>query len=82
MLRIPKRVGFRHLYQSTRHARNRSGLDVLESIRDARPPHQRLSVHEHQILLMLPRGMSLTHIGDEMMISVMTPLSRPPLPDV
>ncbi len=82
MLRIPKRVGFRHLYQSTRQARNRSGLDVLESIRDARPPPQRLSVREHQILLMLPKGMSLTHIADEIMISVKTPLSRPPSPDV
>lgn len=40
--------------------------------RDERPPHQRLSVREHQIMLMLLRGMSLTHIGDEMMISVKT----------
>lgn len=40
--------------------------------RDSRPAHQRLSVREHQIMLMLLRGMSLTHIGDEMMISVKT----------
>ena len=39
---------------------------------DARPPHQRLSVREHQIMLMLCRGMSPTEIGDEMMISIKT----------
>jgi DNA-binding NarL/FixJ family response regulator len=39
---------------------------------DERPPHQRLSVREHQILLMLLKGTSLTVIGEEMMISVKT----------
>jgi DNA-binding NarL/FixJ family response regulator len=39
---------------------------------DERPPHQRLSVREHQILLMLLKGTSLTIIGEEMMISVKT----------
>jgi len=40
--------------------------------RDARPLHQRLSTREHQVMLMLLKGMSLTEIGDEMMISVKT----------
>jgi len=39
---------------------------------DERPPHQRLSVREYQIMVMLLRGMSLTDIGREMMISVKT----------
>jgi DNA-binding NarL/FixJ family response regulator len=40
--------------------------------RDDRPLHQRLSTREHQIMLMLLKGMSLTDIGEEMMISVKT----------
>ena len=40
--------------------------------RDARPPHQRLSVREHQVMLLLLKGVSLTEIGEEMMISVKT----------
>jgi DNA-binding NarL/FixJ family response regulator len=39
---------------------------------DARPAHQRLSVREHQIMLMLLKGMSVTAIGEEMLISVKT----------
>jgi DNA-binding NarL/FixJ family response regulator len=39
---------------------------------DQRPPHQRLSTREHQIMLMLLKGMGLTEIGQEMMISVKT----------
>lgn len=39
---------------------------------DHRPAHQRLSTREHQIMLMLLKGMSLTDIGEEMMISVKT----------
>ncbi|MET3179731.1 UNVERIFIED_ORG: DNA-binding NarL/FixJ family response regulator [Variovorax guangxiensis] len=39
---------------------------------DMRPPHQRLTTREHQIMLMLLKGMSLTHIGEEMLISVKT----------
>ena len=39
---------------------------------DTRPPHQRLTMREHQIMLMLLKGMSLTHIGEEMLISVKT----------
>lgn len=39
---------------------------------DARPLHHRLSTREHQIMLMLLTGMSLTDIGEEMMISVKT----------
>lgn len=39
---------------------------------DSRRPHQRLSTREHQIMLMLLKGMSLTDIGEEMMISVKT----------
>lgn len=40
--------------------------------RDARPQHQRLSVREHQVMLLLLKGVSLTEIGEEMMISVKT----------
>jgi DNA-binding NarL/FixJ family response regulator len=40
--------------------------------RDERPPHQRLTVREHQIMLMMLKGMSLTDIGAEMLISVKT----------
>jgi DNA-binding NarL/FixJ family response regulator len=39
---------------------------------DRRPPHQRLSTREYQIMLMLLKGMSPTDIGEEMMISVKT----------
>ncbi|MCT8173420.1 response regulator transcription factor [Variovorax sp. CY25R-8] len=39
---------------------------------DTRPPHHRLTMREHQIMLMLLKGMSLTHIGEEMLISVKT----------
>ena len=39
---------------------------------DDRPPHQRLTVREHQIMLMLLTGISPSDIGEEMMISVKT----------
>lgn len=39
---------------------------------DERLAHQRLSVREYQIMLMMIRGLSLTDIGEEMMISVKT----------
>jgi len=39
---------------------------------DERPLHQRLSVREHQIMLMIVKGMSVTEIGEEMLISVKT----------
>lgn len=39
---------------------------------DKRPAHQRLSVREHQIMLMLIKGMAQTEIGEEMMISAKT----------
>ena len=39
---------------------------------DSRPAHQRLSVREHQIMLMLIKGMAQTEIGEEMMISAKT----------
>lgn len=39
---------------------------------DERPAHQRLTVREHQIMLMLLKGTSPTDIGEEMMISVKT----------
>lgn len=46
-------------------------LDQLQG-RDERPPHQRLTVREHQIMLMILKGLPLTEIGEEMMISVKT----------
>ena len=39
---------------------------------DERPAHQRLTVREHQIMLMLIKGMSVTDIGLEMLLSVKT----------
>ncbi len=47
---------------------------IREQLRgnDERPAHQRLSVREHQIMLMLLKGMSVTEIGEEMLISVKT----------
>ena len=45
--------------------------DQLKGL-DDRPPHQRLTVREHQIMLMLLKGTSPTDIGEEMMISVKT----------
>jgi DNA-binding NarL/FixJ family response regulator len=52
----------------------RAATQVREQLRglDERPPHQRLSVREHQIMLMTIRGMSGTEIAEEMMISVKT----------
>ena len=46
-------------------------LDQLQG-RDERPAHQRLTVREHQIMLMMLKGMPLTEIGAEMLISVKT----------
>lgn len=46
-------------------------LDRLQG-KDERPAHQRLTVREHQIMLMMLKGMSLTEIGEEMLISVKT----------
>jgi DNA-binding NarL/FixJ family response regulator len=45
--------------------------DQLKGL-DERPPHQRLTVREHQIMLMLIKGISPADIGEEMMISVKT----------
>jgi DNA-binding CsgD family transcriptional regulator len=47
---------------------------VREQLRgvDERPAHQRLSVREHQIMLMTIRGMSVTEMAEEMLISVKT----------
>ncbi len=44
----------------------------LRGAPDERPPHQKLTVREHQIMLMLIKGMSATDIGQEMLISVKT----------
>ena len=52
----------------------RAALHVIDQLRgrDERPPHQRLTVREHQIMLMMLKGMPLTEIGQEMLISVKT----------
>ena len=39
---------------------------------DDRPPHQKLSSREHQIMLLIVQGQSLTEIGARMFISVKT----------
>jgi DNA-binding NarL/FixJ family response regulator len=64
-----RRVAAGGRYLSARAARLVS--DQLQG-RDARPAHQRLTVREHQIMLMMLKGMSLTDIGTEMLISVKT----------
>jgi DNA-binding NarL/FixJ family response regulator len=64
-----RRVAAGGRYLSARAAQLVS--DQLQG-RDARPPHQRLTVREHQIMLMMLKGMSLTDIGTEMLISVKT----------
>lgn len=56
-------------YLSARAASQVSGQ--LEG-RDDRPAHHRLTVREHQIMEMMLKGLSLTAIGDEMLISVKT----------
>lgn len=48
------------------------GVQMQLDGRDPRPAHQRLTVREHQIMLMIVKGKSLTEIGEEMMISVKT----------
>jgi len=45
--------------------------DQLKGV-DERPPHQRLTVREHQIMLMLLKGVPPADIGEEMMISIKT----------
>lgn len=36
------------------------------------PPHHKLSVREHEIMLMIVKGMSLTEIGEKLFLSVKT----------
>jgi DNA-binding NarL/FixJ family response regulator len=52
----------------------RAALLVGDQLRgiDERPSHQRLSVREHQIMLMMIRGMTVTEIAEEMLLSVKT----------
>lgn len=51
-----------------------AALTVLDQLRgiDNRPAHERLSIREHQIMLMIVRGMSVTAIAEEMTLSVKT----------
>jgi DNA-binding NarL/FixJ family response regulator len=69
LVRAIRRVAGGGQYLSARAAPLVSGQ--LEG-RDERPAHQRLTVREHQIMLMMLKGMSLTVIGEEMLISVKT----------
>ena len=39
---------------------------------DDQPPHHKLSAREHQVMLMIAQGISLTEIGRKMFISVKT----------
>lgn len=57
-----------------RYLSARAAPHVVDQLRghDERPPHQRLTVREHQIMLMLLKGMSQTDVGEEMMISAKT----------
>ncbi|WP_372658960.1 response regulator [Hydrogenophaga sp.] len=69
MVRAIRTVAGGGLYLSVGAARH--VRDQLRGV-DERPLHQRLSVREHQIMLMTIRGMSVTEIAEEMMISVKT----------
>lgn len=63
----------------------RSGLEILEEIKTQRPkladelevntgklPHERLSDREHQVMLMLAGGKSVSDIASELCLSVKT----------
>ena len=64
----------RHVAAGGHYLSARAAPLVRDRLRglDERPPHQRLTVREHQIMLMIVKGMSVTDIGEEMMISVKT----------
>ena len=64
----------RHVAAGGHYLSARAAPLVRDRLRgvDERPAHQRLTVREHQIMLMIVKGMSVTEIGEEMMISVKT----------
>jgi DNA-binding NarL/FixJ family response regulator len=67
-------VGIRRVAAGGQYLSARAAPHVLDQLqgRDERPAHQRLTVREHQIMLMMLKGMPLTEIGEEMLISVKT----------
>jgi DNA-binding NarL/FixJ family response regulator len=67
-------VAIRRVAAGGQYLSARAAPQVLDRLqgRDERPPHQRLTVREHQIMLMMLKGMPLTEIGEEMLISVKT----------
>jgi DNA-binding NarL/FixJ family response regulator len=69
LLRAIRRVAAGGQYLSPQAA---PGVQMQLTGRDDRPAHQRLTVREHQIMLMIVKGKSLTEIGEEMLISVKT----------
>ena len=69
LLRAIRRVAGGGQYLSPQAA---PGVQMQLDGRDERPAHQRLTVREHQIMLMIVKGKSLTEIGEEMLISVKT----------
>ena len=69
LIRAIRRVAAGGQYLSARAAPH---VQAQLQGQDERPPHQRLTVREHQIMLMMLKGMPLTEIGEEMLISVKT----------
>jgi DNA-binding NarL/FixJ family response regulator len=69
LLRAIRRVAGGGQYLSPQAA---PGVQMQLGGRDERPAHERLTVREHQIMLMIFKGKSLTEIGEEMLISVKT----------
>jgi DNA-binding NarL/FixJ family response regulator len=64
----------RHVAQGGQYLSVTAAQTVHDQLRglDNRPAHERLTIREHQIMLMIVRGMSVTSIADEMALSVKT----------
>jgi len=64
----------RHVANGGRYLSVTASHSVLEQLRgsDKRLAHERLSMREHQIMLMIVKGMSVTDIAEEMSLSVKT----------
>jgi DNA-binding NarL/FixJ family response regulator len=64
----------RHVANGGRYLSVSAAHSVLDQLRgsDDRLAHERLSIREHQIMLMIVKGMSVTHIAEEMALSVKT----------
>jgi two-component system, NarL family, invasion response regulator UvrY len=65
----------RQVASGARYLTERAAQKLLlrpDDATDDRPAHQKLSVREHEIMLLIVKGMSLTEIGEKTFISVKT----------